>query len=423
MRLWRGYNRHAAARSHHGSCGANLTVYRTHRLILDHVTAVWAMDKSISIWAQHAGDVQDVTVGYTISGEGIGAPSCNDTNVLTGGDSIAAMDEMTDVDLHHDYLLNSSHRFPLFKSKSGRIVNNVLFNWGSWATGVGGGASVDIVGNYYAPGPASARGVHPVQVNRFDAFPGCTTCGPSGAPSLYVANNVGPGQPAAGPGDWDHLVAYTDYEGGGECSTNSLRREVGCDERGEPGYHPPWIPDGRPPARLRWRRDAPLPAATAPSRPGAPPVAKGCGVGIRAITLVGSGRNLVERLLPASAPEPVGASRRLDCRGRWVVNRDASDARLVRFLTRRGGAPRSGQRSVAGYNPGGFPSLGPPITAADLCPPGQADNARCRCPDRDGDGIPDAWERAHGLDPADPSDGPRLTGDGRSNLEHFLDGD
>jgi len=40
-------------------------------------------------------------------------------------------------------------------------------------------------------------------------------------------------------------------------------------------------------------------------------------------------------------------------------------------------------------------------------------------PDTDHDGIPDDWERAHGLDTANPADGCLLT-DGYTNLERYL---
>jgi hypothetical protein len=43
--------------------------------------------------------------------------------------------------------------------------------------------------------------------------------------------------------------------------------------------------------------------------------------------------------------------------------------------------------------------------------------------DSDFDGMPDAWERCHGLNPHDPADGLRdADGDGRSNLEAYLAG-
>ena len=44
-------------------------------------------------------------------------------------------------------------------------------------------------------------------------------------------------------------------------------------------------------------------------------------------------------------------------------------------------------------------------------------------PDRDHDGMPDDWERDHGLDPRDASDGSRdRDGDGYTNLEDYLNG-
>ena len=41
--------------------------------------------------------------------------------------------------------------------------------------------------------------------------------------------------------------------------------------------------------------------------------------------------------------------------------------------------------------------------------------------DADGDGLPDDWETAHGLNPKDPSDATKdLNGDGYTNLEKYL---
>jgi len=40
--------------------------------------------------------------------------------------------------------------------------------------------------------------------------------------------------------------------------------------------------------------------------------------------------------------------------------------------------------------------------------------------DSDHDGMPDAWERAHGLDPTDPEDGPRTAANGYTHVENYL---
>ena len=42
--------------------------------------------------------------------------------------------------------------------------------------------------------------------------------------------------------------------------------------------------------------------------------------------------------------------------------------------------------------------------------------------DSDGDGIPDDWESAHGLDPHDPSDRNRTDADGYTMLEAYVNG-
>lgn len=80
--------------------------------------------------------------------------------------------------------------------------------------------------------------------------------------------------------------------------------------------------------------------------------------------------------------------------------RDPVDARVVQTVRDRSGHIINSQKDV-----GGWPEL----------PRGQVQ------PDTDGDGMPDAWERANGLNPNDPSDGATdRNGDGVTNLEDWL---
>jgi pectate lyase len=82
------------------------------------------------------------------------------------------------------------------------------------------------------------------------------------------------------------------------------------------------------------------------------------------------------------------------------LHRDAADERLVKGVRDRTGRLIDSQDQV-----GGWPQLRSTLAALDS----------------DGDGMPDDWERSHGLNPHDPSDrnGDR-NGDGFTNLEEYL---
>jgi hypothetical protein len=127
-----------------------------------------------------------------------------------------------------------------------------------------------------------------------------------------------------------------------------------------------------------WRRTEPLPALPFP------------------IT-ADPAQELDAKLLPT-----VGNSLRLDCNGNWVMRRDSVDQRIIREY--RGG--------TAGdfYSFADYEHQIPWLAAGEACG------------DSDHDGIPDAWEKGHGLDPSDPSDAQKLNADGYTNLEHYLNG-
>jgi pectate lyase len=82
--------------------------------------------------------------------------------------------------------------------------------------------------------------------------------------------------------------------------------------------------------------------------------------------------------------------------------RDSVDARIVDQVRQGKGAIIDSQAQV-----GGWPEL------RSTTPP----------PDGDHDGLPDAWEKRHGLDPADPTDGAKAApgSGGYTHLERYLD--
>jgi len=101
----------------------------------------------------------------------------------------------------------------------------------------------------------------------------------------------------------------------------------------------------------------------------------------------------------AVAPEPAaaGAARVLALAGAWP--RDAADERVVASVASRGGRLIDSQDAVGGWPDlaGGAPML-----------------------DRDGDGMPDAWEMRRGFDPARADGQLDRDGDGMTNLEDYL---
>lgn len=89
--------------------------------------------------------------------------------------------------------------------------------------------------------------------------------------------------------------------------------------------------------------------------------------------------------------------------GASLPRRDPVDTRVIRSVEERSGSIIDDPSQV-----GGLPEL-----ASEPAPK-----------DTDGDGMPDAWERAKGLDPNDPSDANGdLDGNGYTNIEDFINYD
>lgn len=102
--------------------------------------------------------------------------------------------------------------------------------------------------------------------------------------------------------------------------------------------------------------------------------------------------------------QPADAAYEAVLNGAGAFPRDAVDSRLI-------GDVRSGR---ATYGNAGIIDL--PTDAEGFRPYLTYDS----CLDQDGDGMDDAWELAHGLDPANPDDGNRLTPSGYTMLEVYL---
>jgi pectate lyase len=126
-------------------------------LILDHVSASWSVDETMSIY-----HCENITVQWCIIAESMF--NSNHSKSAHGFGGIWGSNFST---YHHNLIANHSSRNPRFASGSGNTDyrNNVLYNWG-YRSCYGGEAkqkgnekfnfsAINMVANYYKPGPAT----------------------------------------------------------------------------------------------------------------------------------------------------------------------------------------------------------------------------------------------------------------------------
>jgi hypothetical protein len=303
-----------------------VTIERGRRIILDHVSASWSVDETLSVGSRYdppERGIYDVTVQWSLIAESLNhsghAKGDHGYGSLVRGGHGARMT------FHHNLWASHRARMPRPGNYNPPSVDpegprfefrsNIFYDWGGSHAGYNADteslSAYAFIGNAYIPGPDSAGRWAFEESNPL-------------ARAWFEANSMD----GITPADPWSLVKDSD----------------------RPGY--------RLAARPDW-------AAAATETPEAAMLA---------------------------VLQHAGASRA----------RDAVDLRIVAGVRDRTGPIIDSQAEV-----GGWPELeaGTPWT------------------DGDGDGIPDDWERAQGLDPAIAADGPAdRNGDGYSNLEDWLNG-
>jgi len=134
---------------------------RYHKnIILDHVSASWSIDETVSLY--HG---ENVTVQWSLISE-----SLYQSNHVKGHHGFGGIWGSNYSTYHHNLLAHHSSRNPRFASGCGYTDhrNNVIFNWGI-NSAYGGEKQqqgnpkfshcvINMVGNYYKPGPATIPG-------------------------------------------------------------------------------------------------------------------------------------------------------------------------------------------------------------------------------------------------------------------------
>ena len=176
---------------------------RYHKnIILDHVSASWSIDETVSIYR-----CENVTLQWCLISE-----SLYSAGHIKGAHGFGGIWGSNRSTYHHNLFAHHSSRNPRFASGAGYndFRNNVVYNWGYNSTY--GGEKADsndeklkfamynIVANYYKPGPATSTGKRGYCIINPYSSSGDSS---DGFAKWYVAGNVVHGNAAVTADNWN----------------------------------------------------------------------------------------------------------------------------------------------------------------------------------------------------------------------------
>ena len=165
-------------------CVDGVSIGGGHDIILDHVSASWAVDENVNSWY----DPHDFTIQWSIISEGL----YNSTHEK-GPHSMGLMlgsDGSRNISVHHNLFAHNSERNPRIKtSGTVDVVNNVVYNYGIDAARLSndyGDLPVNYVGNFVKTGADSKLSTNEIEISPKDSY----------TITLYVKGNIGPHRPS-----------------------------------------------------------------------------------------------------------------------------------------------------------------------------------------------------------------------------------
>lgn len=353
-----------------------------HRdIMIDHCSISWSIDECCSVYGNERQTVQWCIVAQSLCNAGH-SKGAHGYGGNWGGAGAS---------YHHNLMAHHISRMPRLGPRQGTqerelmdLRNNVFYNWAGNGCYGGEGMNVNIVNNYYKPGPATMLknkgiqkriaqiGIRTTKYCKREVVDG-EVKGNGWLPmwhkwgKFYVDGNFNPVHDDVSRLNWLYGVL--------EQTKNDEKVDFTFDE------------DTQDSIRLSKPLDIPY-------------------------TTTHTAQEAYEKVLAYA-----GAS----------LHRDAVDEMVVNDV--RTGTATCGN-SVSGKDKQGNDIHLPGIIDSqdDLRPEGApADWSAWPLlkqgtvqTDTDGDGMPDAWEKSNGLNPTDPSDGAATTSDGYTNLEHYL---
>ena len=359
-------NRHVAEHEGDGLGGMD-----RKNIIIDHCSVSWSIDECLSVYGS-----TNITVQWCIADQSLVAAGHSKGNHGYGGNWGGS-----GASYHHNLLAHHSSRVPRLGPRPSTqldermdLRNNVFYNWAGNGCYGGEAMHVNIVNNYYKPGPATdkrnatiRRRIASVNIRttsycerKVDEAGNVT--GNAWLPTwhvwgkYYLSGNVNPDFDDVTADNWTYgFYNQIDVSGNDGTYTEETRDTI--------------------------RLTSPIPFE---------------------LTTTHSAEHAYLKVLDFA-----GAS----------LHRDSHDQQIVND-TRNRSASFTGKDC--------YPGL---INTQDDNRPADADadwsawpvlNSEIPNPDRDRDGMPDDWESLMQLDPDDPSDGAMLSSNGYTNLENYL---
>lgn len=342
-------------------------------IIVDHCSVSWSIDECLSVYGG-----KNITVQWCIASQ-----SLRNSGHEKGAHGYGGNWGGSGASYHHNLLAHHDSRCPRLGPRYTTqldervdIRNNVFYNWGGNGCYGGEAQNINIVNNYYKPGPGTMkRGEHVAM--RIAAL-GVRT-------SAYTHHDTDK------PNRWDatwHRWGKYFIDG----NVNSRYGDV-TDDNWEDGVYAQ-VDDAKCDGTFtRATQDSIVLKEPIPFLP----------------TTTHTAQEAYERVL-----QYAGAS----------LHRDWVDELMV-IDTRHGTATHTGTRKdqKGRSNIPGIidtPEDNRPADAPADWSPWPVLKSEPAPADSDGDGMPDAWEKTHGLNPNDAADGSKVTADGYTNLEVYM---
>ncbi len=184
-------------------------------IIIDHCSMSWSTDETATFYAN-----ENTTLQWNIVSE-----SLKNSVHEKGSHGYGGIWGGKKASFHHNLLAHHDSRNPRLGEQAGKafaltdlvdIRNNVIYNWGSNSTYGGEAMNVNIVNNYYKPGPASPSGskrnrIVSIDKNKIEGTEVYDIWG-----KFYVDGNVIEGSPQASQDNWTYGVLNQFHSSYGE---------------------------------------------------------------------------------------------------------------------------------------------------------------------------------------------------------------